>query len=223
MHLWDLLIPQMEIQLNLKRQSRTVPKVSAYAHHYGAYDFNAHPLAPLGMAVEYYVKPATRASFGMSAVSGWYVGSSLEHYRYHRCWITETKEIRTGNTVFFKHKYLTMPTITPADALLTATKDLQEALKGDIPKSQYNKGMVDKFIEILNAKAKTYQIDKILDQRMRTKAAQSQRVGADTNEDEDMCLAKKISKRHHQNQTHGQPIRDHVWGRDSALARKKSS
>ena len=100
MHLWDLLIPQMEIQLNLQRQSRTVPKVLAYAHHYGAYDFNAHPLFPLGMAVEYHVKLATRASWGMRAVSGWYVGSSLEHYRCHRCWITETKGIRTGNTVF---------------------------------------------------------------------------------------------------------------------------
>ena len=29
MHLWDLLLPQMEIQLNLLRQSRTVPKVLA--------------------------------------------------------------------------------------------------------------------------------------------------------------------------------------------------
>ena len=112
-----------------------VPKVLAYAHHYGAYDFNTHPLAPLGMAVEYHVKPATRASFGMRAVSGWYIGSSLEHYRCHRCWITETKGIRTQNTVFFTHKHLTMPTITSADAILTATKDLQEALEGDIPQS----------------------------------------------------------------------------------------
>ena len=93
MHLWDLLISQMEIQLNLQRQSRTVPEVSAYAHHYGAYDFNAHPLAPLGMAVEYHVKPNTRASFGMRAVSGWYVGTSLEHYWCQRCWVTETRSI----------------------------------------------------------------------------------------------------------------------------------
>ena len=62
MYLWHLLTPKMEIQLNLQRQSRTVPKVLAYAHHYGPYDFNAHPLAPLGTAVEYHVKPATRAT-----------------------------------------------------------------------------------------------------------------------------------------------------------------
>ena len=58
-----------------------------------------------------------------------------------------------------------MPTNKPANAILTATRDLQEALEGDIPQSQYDKGMVDKFIEILNAKAKTYQIDKMFEQR----------------------------------------------------------
>ena len=58
-----------------------------------------------------------------------------------------------------------MHTITIVDAILMATKDLQEAFEGDIPKSQNDKRLVDKFIEILNANAKTYQIDKILEQR----------------------------------------------------------
>ena len=81
-----------------------------------------------------------------------------------------------------------MPVITPAEAILTATRDLQEALKGDILQSQYDKGMVDKFIKILNAKAKTNQINKILEQRAQTTTAQSQRVAADTNENEVICL-----------------------------------
>ena len=52
----------------------------AYAHHYGPYDFNAHPLAPLGTTVEHHVKPATRASFGMRSLSGWYIGVSLAQW-----------------------------------------------------------------------------------------------------------------------------------------------
>ena len=48
--------------------------------------------------------------------------------------------------------------------------------------------MVDKFIEILNANAKTYEINKILEQRAQTEAAQSKRVAANTNEDDDICL-----------------------------------
>ena len=52
--------------------------------------------------------------------------------------------------------------------------------------------MVNKFIEVLNAKAKTYQIDKILEQRARTEAAQAQRVVSDTNEVEEECLDEEI-------------------------------
>ena len=174
----------MEIQLNLLRQSRTVPKVSAYAHHYGAYNYNTHPLAPLGTAVEYHVKLLTRASWGMRAISGWYLGASLEHYRCHRCWISETRSVRIGNTVFFKPKYLTMPTITTADALLTATKDLEETVKGDIPMSQYDKNLVKNFMKLLNAKAKTLQTDEILEQRARTEASQAQRVPTDSEEED---------------------------------------
>ena len=81
-----------------------------------------------------------------------------------------------------------MPTITPADALLNATSDLCETLGGDIPRSQYDKGMVDNFIAIINAKAKAHQIDKIPEERAQMEKAQAQRVAADTNKNEDVCL-----------------------------------
>ena len=48
--------------------------------------------------------------------------------------------------------------------------------------------MVEKIIEVLNVKAKTYQIDKTLEQRARNESVQAQRVVADTNELEDECL-----------------------------------
>ena len=57
MNLWDRLLPQAEMTLNLLRQSRLVPKVSTYAHLYGQHDYNSHPLAPLGCEVEAYVTP----------------------------------------------------------------------------------------------------------------------------------------------------------------------
>ena len=84
MHLWDLLIPQMEIKLNLLRQSRTIPTISAGVHLHSPHDYNAYPLAPLCCAVEYHVKTLTRASWGTHALSGYYVGVSLEHYRCHK-------------------------------------------------------------------------------------------------------------------------------------------
>ena len=77
-----------------------------------------------------------------------------------------------------------MPTITTADAILTATKDLTTVLEGDIPQSQYDKGMTEKFIEVMNAKAKSYQIDKILENRAIKGAVQAQRVAAAASEDD---------------------------------------
>ncbi|KAL7478346.1 LOW QUALITY PROTEIN: hypothetical protein ACHAW6_006995, partial [Cyclotella cf. meneghiniana] len=52
MHLWDRLLPQAEMTLNLLRQSNVAPKVSAYAYMNGPYDFNKMPLAPMGCAVQ---------------------------------------------------------------------------------------------------------------------------------------------------------------------------
>jgi hypothetical protein len=46
--LWDRLLPQTEITLNLLRQSNATPKVSALAHLCGPFDYNKMPLAPMG-------------------------------------------------------------------------------------------------------------------------------------------------------------------------------
>ena len=79
--------------------------------------------------------------------------------------------------------------VTPSDALLTAPSDLRKAPEGDIPQSQYDKGIVDKFIATLNANTKTYQIDTILRQRTRTEKPKEQRMAAATGESgEDVCL-----------------------------------
>jgi hypothetical protein len=47
-NLWDRLLPQTEITLNLIRQSNAMPTVSAYAHLSGPFDYNKMPLAPMG-------------------------------------------------------------------------------------------------------------------------------------------------------------------------------
>ena len=45
--LWDRLLPQTDITLNLLRQSNATPTVSAYAHLCGPFDYNKMPLAPM--------------------------------------------------------------------------------------------------------------------------------------------------------------------------------
>jgi len=45
-HLWDRLIPQAFVTLNLLRGPRMGPSLSAYAQIFGPYDYNRHPMAP---------------------------------------------------------------------------------------------------------------------------------------------------------------------------------
>jgi hypothetical protein len=54
--LWDRLLPQTEITLNLLRQSNATPTVSAYAHLSGPFDYNKMPLAPMGCEVQIHEK-----------------------------------------------------------------------------------------------------------------------------------------------------------------------
>jgi hypothetical protein len=59
-NLWDRLLPQTEITLNLLRQSNATPTVSAYAHLSGPFDYNKMPLAPMGCEVQVHEKTLRR-------------------------------------------------------------------------------------------------------------------------------------------------------------------
>ena len=128
-NLWDALLPQAELTLNLLRQSNTTPNASAYAHLYGNFDYNKHPLAPLGCAVQMHEKSQQRKTWAAHAIDGWYVGTSMEHYRSHRVRTKATKAERITDTVFIKHAYLTSPTVTPHDAVIAAAQHLTSTLQ----------------------------------------------------------------------------------------------
>ena len=49
MHLWCQLLPQMERQLHLLRQTNINPNVCTYTHLFGPHDYNAVPFVPLRM------------------------------------------------------------------------------------------------------------------------------------------------------------------------------
>jgi hypothetical protein len=49
LHLWDSLLPQATVSLNLLRASRLNPKLSAYAQLFGNFDYNRTPIAPPGI------------------------------------------------------------------------------------------------------------------------------------------------------------------------------
>ena len=80
-HLWCQIIPQAERQLLLLRQSKTNPKISAYAHVYGPHDYNATPFVPVGMETLIHDKPKRRRTFAEHCSKGFVLGTSFDHYR----------------------------------------------------------------------------------------------------------------------------------------------
>jgi hypothetical protein len=51
MHLWDRILPQVEIALNLLRTSRLHPQLSAAAHYHGLVDYNKTAFSPSGCKI----------------------------------------------------------------------------------------------------------------------------------------------------------------------------
>jgi hypothetical protein len=58
-YLWDLLLPQAELTLNLLRQATLNPWISALEFFQGPFDFNKMPLGPVGCCILIDAKPAT--------------------------------------------------------------------------------------------------------------------------------------------------------------------
>ena len=81
--LWDQLLPQTEITLNLLRHSNATPTVSAYAHLSRPFDYNKMPLAPMGCKVKVHKKSDSRGTWAFHSVDGWYLATSPEHYQTH--------------------------------------------------------------------------------------------------------------------------------------------
>ena len=130
--LWDRLLPQTEITLNLLRQSNATPTVSAYAHLCGPFDYNKMPLAPMGCEVQVHEKTDKRGTWSYHSVDGWYLNTSPEHYRVHNCHIKQTKQERFSDTVHFKHKTITNPELSPHDKIMMAIANCREAINGKV-------------------------------------------------------------------------------------------
>jgi hypothetical protein len=60
LHLWDRLLPQAEMTLNLLRKSRQHPQLYAAAHYHGMVDNNKSAFAPLGCKLIAHEKPSQR-------------------------------------------------------------------------------------------------------------------------------------------------------------------
>jgi hypothetical protein len=133
LHLWDRLLVQAEHTLNMVHPAWMLKAVLAYTYLYEQHDYNSHPFAPLRCKVEAHVVPEIWETWAPHTTSGYYIGNAMEHYCCHNVYISNTKSMRVCSSVFFKQRYLTMPTLTPSDTLLKAADTLADAITGVLP------------------------------------------------------------------------------------------
>jgi hypothetical protein len=91
MYLWDQLLPQTILTLNLLRQSNITPTISAYQLVHGPFEYNKMPLAPLGCAVQMHEATNCRRTRDLQSLNGWYLGTSPKHYCCHKIFCQKRK------------------------------------------------------------------------------------------------------------------------------------
>jgi hypothetical protein len=104
MHLWDRLLPQAVMTLNMLRTSRINPKLSAATHIFGQYDFNRAPMAPPGTRIIAHETPNRRKTWAPHGQDGWYIGPALEHYRCYTVYTPKQEEIELWKQLIFSPK-----------------------------------------------------------------------------------------------------------------------
>ena len=78
-------------------------------------------------------KPNRIETFSAHCRKGYVLGTSFIHYRAWKIWMINTQATQVSSTVFHKHKYISNPTATPADVIISAAENLLTAIKVHIP------------------------------------------------------------------------------------------
>ena len=128
-NLWDLLLPQTEVTLNLLWQATLDPSRSAWAYFHGPFNYDSTPLGLLGFNIIAHKKTGTRNLWDFRDTASWNLGVSLQHYQCHTILAKATKAAQVSDTVEFIHHHLTLPYITMMDRIVHGVTTLICAFK----------------------------------------------------------------------------------------------
>jgi hypothetical protein len=106
LHLWDRLLPQTEITLNLLPTPRLHQQLSAAAHFHGLMDYNKTAFSPPGCKIIAHEKPGKRCTWAPHGQHGYSLGPAMHHYRCQNVYISATaSECIVETLEFFPHNY----------------------------------------------------------------------------------------------------------------------
>jgi hypothetical protein len=138
LHLWDILLPQAEITLNLLRTSRLHPQLSAAAHFHGLVDYNKTSFAPPGCKIIAHEKPGKRRTWAPHGQHGYSLGPAMHHYRCQHIYIAATASERIVDTLEFPPHNFPMPQLSSTYRLIMAANDMSNALKNPHPEVPFS-------------------------------------------------------------------------------------
>jgi hypothetical protein len=156
---YDLLVPQIELTLNLMRGSPTNPSISAWHHVHGPFNWASTPIAPIGTKVVIHERANDRGSWAVHGKDGFYIGPKLNHYRCYEVLVTDTGGTRTSDTVAWYPAQCVMPGGSYVELITEAIKDLTKWIQQStlIPATMIsNRSALNQATDTLSAALKTY-------------------------------------------------------------------
>jgi hypothetical protein len=90
LQLWDRLLPQAEMTLNLLHKSRQHPQLCIAAHYHGMVDYNKTYVSPPGCKIIAHEKPSQRLTWAPQGHHGYSLGPAMHHYRWQNVYISST-------------------------------------------------------------------------------------------------------------------------------------
>jgi hypothetical protein len=128
LHLWDRLLPQAEITLNLLRTSRLHPQLSATAHFHGLMDYNKTAFSPPGYKIIAHERRGKRRTWAPHGKHGYSLGPAMYHYRCQNVYISTTASEPIVDTIeLFPHKDQ-IPQLSSTDRMIMDAEDMTDAL-----------------------------------------------------------------------------------------------
>ena len=127
-NLWDLLLPQTELTLNLLWQATLDPSRSTRAYFHGPFNYDATPIVLLGYNIISHKKTGARNSWDFRGAAGWNVCVAIQHYQCHTIVAKFTRADQVSDKLEFRHHNLIHPTVTPMDCIVHGVTTLTCAL-----------------------------------------------------------------------------------------------
>ena len=137
MHLWDRLLKQCNMTLDMMRTSRIHPPLSTYHQLHGHYSYDATPMIPPGTKVVMDEKPKQRGSWDIHGEDGWYIGPALQHYMCYNCYCTILNGHRIVDTKEFFPTVVELPHPSSIGVATQAALDLSQALRNLSPSTPF--------------------------------------------------------------------------------------